>query len=89
MSGQRFSFTVTLRDAAGNVAAGYTGTMHFTSNDGAFFTDLPPDYRFTAADAGSHTFNAILWNAGDKTITATDTAKATLTGTATINVRLV
>jgi hypothetical protein len=89
VSGQRFSFTVTLRDAGGNVAAGYTGTMHFTSNDGAFFTDLPPDYRFTAADAGSHTFDAILWNAGDKTITATDTAKATLTGTATINIRLV
>jgi subtilisin-like proprotein convertase family protein len=72
------SFTVTARDAAGNVATGYRGTVHFTSSDPQ--AALPADYTFTAADAGSHTFNTTLKTAGMQTLTATDTAAAGLTG---------
>ena len=73
------SVTVTARDAFGNIATGYTGTVHFTSSDGQ--AALPADYTFTAADAGVHTFTATLKTAGSQTITATDTVTATITGT--------
>jgi len=73
------SFTVTLKDAYGNVAAGYTGTVHFTSSDAKAV--LPANYTFTSADAGKHTFSATLKTAGTQSITATDTVSASLHGT--------
>jgi hypothetical protein len=72
------SFTVTAKDASGNIVTGYTGTVHFTSNDSQ--AALPANYTFTAADAGVHTFTATLKTAGPRSITATDTVTATLTG---------
>jgi prepilin-type N-terminal cleavage/methylation domain-containing protein len=85
VSGVSQSFTVTAKDSAGNTATGYTGTVHFTSTDGAAV--LPADYTFTAGDNGTHTFNATLKTAGTKSITATDTATGTITGSQTgINV---
>lgn len=62
------------------VATGYTGTVHFTSTDGA--ATLPVDYTFTGADAGTHTFPAgfILRTAGSQIVTVTDVANATITG---------
>jgi subtilisin-like proprotein convertase family protein len=80
-AGQAGSFTVTARDANGNVATGYTGTVHFTSSDQ--LAGLPADYAFTPADAGSHTFNATLKTAGTQSLTVTDTAAGGLTGTET------
>jgi hypothetical protein len=53
---QAYSFTVTAVDAYGNVATGYTGTIHFSSDED--HADLAADYTFTAADAGTHTFVA-------------------------------
>jgi hypothetical protein len=73
------SFTVRLKDPYGNIASGYTGTVHFTSSDGK--ASLPANYAFTAADAGVHTFSATLKKAGTQSITATDTTTASLTGT--------
>ena len=73
------SLTVTLKDAYGNVAGGYTGTVHFTSSDAK--ASLPANYTFTAADAGVHTFSAILKTAGTRSITAKDTVTGSLTGT--------
>jgi hypothetical protein len=73
------TFTVTLKDPYGNVAASYTGTVHFTSSDRQAV--LPADYTFTAADAGVRTFSATLKTAGTQSITARDTTKSTLTGT--------
>ncbi len=70
---------VTLKDAFGNVASAYTGTVHFTSSDAKAV--LPANYTFTAADAGKHTFSATLKTAGTQSITATDTTRASLTGT--------
>lgn len=70
------SFTVTLKDAYGNVATGYTGTVHFTSSDAKAV--LPANYIFTSADAGKHTFSAALKTAGTQSISATDTMNASL-----------
>src|SRR5262249_43323235 len=63
--------TVTLMDPYGNIASGYTGTVHFTSSDAKAV--LPANYTFTAADAGQHTFSVILKTAGTRSITVADT----------------
>ena len=68
-AGGAFNVTVTARDAFGNVATGYTSTVHFTSSDGA--ATLPADYAFIAGDSGVHTFSVTLKTAGSQTITAT------------------
>ena len=73
------SFTVTAWDAYGNRATGYTGTVRFTSSDAKAV--LPGNYTFTAADAGMHTFSAMLKTAGTQSLTATDTANAAIAGT--------
>jgi hypothetical protein len=79
------SFTVTALDPYGNVASGYTGTVHFTSSDSA--AALPADYTFTGSgphatnDNGVHTFSATLNTTGTQSLTATDTATGTITGT--------
>jgi hypothetical protein len=79
-AGQVTAFTVTVLDSLGNVATGYyTGTIHFTSSDPR--AGLPADYTFTAADAGQHTFQVALYTAGTQSLTATDTADGTYTGT--------
>ncbi len=70
------TLTVTLRDAFGNVASGYTGTVAFRSSDP--IAALPANYTFTAADAGVHTFTATLKKAGTQSLTVADTAVPTL-----------
>jgi hypothetical protein len=77
-AGSAFAMTVTALDAYGNVATGYTGTVHFTSTDTQ--PTLPGDYTFTASDVGIHTFAATLKTAGTETVLATDTA-GTVAGT--------
>src|SRR5262249_32107468 len=57
-------------DQFGNVATGYTGTVHFASSDPQAV--LPADYTFTAADDGLHTFTATLKTAGIQSITVVD-----------------
>lgn len=74
-SGVAFNFTVTALDASNNVVTGYTGTVHFTSTDGA--ATLPGNATLTN---GTGTFSATLAMGGNQTITATDTATA-ITGT--------
>ena len=61
-AGAPYAFTVTVVDAFGNMATGYTGTVHFTSSD--LQAVLPVDHTFTAADNGVHTFSATLKTAG-------------------------
>ena len=73
------SITVTAKDAYGNTATRYTGTVGFTSSDGQ--GNLPGAYSFTAADYGRHTFSATLKTAGTQSITATDMAAPAVTGT--------
>jgi sugar lactone lactonase YvrE len=75
-AGSAIPFTVQALDAYGNVATGYTGTVHFTSSDTQ--AGLPADYTFTAGDAGVHQFSVTLKTAGSQSVTATDKAYATL-----------
>jgi hypothetical protein len=84
IAGTQFMITVTALDAFNNVATGYLGAVHFTSSDGA--ATLPPDYTFSSRDRGAHTFNVTLRTVGGQTVTATDKATNSITGTAAINV---
>src|SRR5260370_26180138 len=67
---------VTASDAYGNVASGYSGTVHFTNSDPQ--AALPADARLTN---GTGSFSATLKTAGTPSLKATDTANASLTGT--------
>ncbi len=75
-AGTPSSFTVTALDALDNTATGYTGTVHFTSTDGA--ATLPADSTLTN---GVGTFPVTLRTAGSQTITATDTVTSSISGT--------
>ena len=84
-SGSKFSVTLTVEDAYGNVVTGYTGTVHFSSSDST--ATLPKNYTFTASDAGVHTFTGvILRKKGKQTLTVTDIVNTALTATDTISV---
>jgi hypothetical protein len=88
-AGTSGNFTVTAIDSHGNVAAGYAGTVHFTSSDAA--ATLPSDYTFTGAgtgkDNGSHTFSATLNTVGsNQSITATDAPRSLSASQIHINV---
>jgi hypothetical protein len=85
LAGLSFPVTVTAYDPYGNIATGYRGTVHFTSNDGQ--ATLPADYSFTAADNGAHTFTGvILRTSGSRTVTATDTVTGLINGSTTVAV---
>src|SRR5205823_4918029 len=75
-AGTVFSFTVTAQDQFNNTATGYAGTVHFTSSDGQAV--LPANSPLTN---GTGTFSATLNTPGNQTITATDTATSSITGT--------
>jgi hypothetical protein len=79
-AGSAFTLTLTARDAYGNTATGYTGTVHFKSSDARAV--LPANYTFTSSDAGSHTFSVTLETAGTQSVTASDTITSSITGTA-------
>jgi len=70
--------TVTARDAYGNTAIGYRGTVHFTSTDTKAL--LPANYKFTAANKGVHTFKITLKTRGTQSVRARDTVTSTITG---------
>jgi autotransporter-associated beta strand protein len=75
-AGTAFNVTVTALDQFNNTAAGYAGTVHFTSTDGA--ATLPANSTLAT---GTGTFSATLRTAGGQTITGTDTVTASITGT--------
>jgi hypothetical protein len=77
-AGTTGTLTITALDAAGKVAAGYSGIVHFTSTDAGAI--LAADYTFTAGDAGAHTFPATLVTAGIQSIAVIDTATSAITG---------
>ncbi|HYW41271.1 MAG TPA: hypothetical protein VE959_00355 [Bryobacteraceae bacterium] len=75
-AGTPFNFTVTALDPNNSVVPGYSGTVHFSSTDSTAI--LPGNVTLTS---GTGTFSATL-NAGvSQTITATDTALSSITGT--------
>lgn len=84
-AGISFTVTVAAIDPNGNIATGYTGTVHFTTTNGNSPNGteplLPPDYTFTVSDAGIHVFSGVkLYNKSTATISATDTGNASVSG---------
>jgi uncharacterized protein (TIGR03437 family) len=75
VAGSLFNVTVTALDQYGNVATGYTGTIHFSSTDGN--PTLPGPVTLSS---GSSIFQAVLRTAGTQTITVTDVGNS-LSGT--------
>ncbi|MCW3060670.1 MAG: hypothetical protein JWQ02_2491, partial [Capsulimonas sp.] len=80
-AGSAYNITVTAKDAYGNTATGYAGTVHLTSSDTVAI--LPADATLTN---GVGTFRILFRTAGGQTITATDTVNSAITGTAAITV---
>jgi hypothetical protein len=83
-AGAAVTFTVTAEDSAGNAIPSYTGTVALTGTDAAALVNgspAPGIYTFVPADNGSHHFTIVFATAGAQTITATDQANNTLTGT--------
>ena len=80
-AGGAVSVTVTAFDALNQIVPSYTGTAHFTSSDG--HAVLPANSTLTN---GVKTFNVTMRTSGSQTVTATDTVKASITGTNTITV---
>jgi uncharacterized protein (TIGR03437 family) len=75
VAGTSFNVTITALDQYGNVATGYTGTVHFSSTDGN--PTLPGPVTL---NSGSSIFEAVLRTAGTQTITVTDMGNS-LSGT--------
>jgi ELWxxDGT repeat protein len=75
-AGTPATFTVTAKDAYGNTATGYSGTIHFTSSDSQAV--LPANATLSQ---GIGQFSATLKTAGPQSITATDTLNPTLSDT--------
>jgi hypothetical protein len=86
-AGKPFRVTVQVEDPFGTPLPFYTGTVHFTATGGG--ATLPPDYTFADEDASEHPFEngVTLRTPGEWTITATDTAARTVTGSATVTVK--
>jgi hypothetical protein len=85
-AGTPFDVTVKAVDPFGQTALGYRGIAHFCSTDSQ--AGLPSDYTFTSTDAGMHSFisGVTLKTAGTQSVTATDTATASITGSASVSV---
>jgi hypothetical protein len=85
VTGRPVGVVVVALDAANHPVPGYTGTVHFGSDDTA--ATLPADYTFTANDHGYHFFQVTFATVGSETLTVTDTTIGTLLGTSTVNVQ--
>lgn len=89
-AGTYFTITVTAvtgADYGAVTAYNYAGTAHFTAGAGNY--SLPGDHAYIpASDAGTHVFylQAVFYSTGIRTITATDTVDAAITGSAVVNV---
>jgi hypothetical protein len=81
--GTSFAFDVTAQDDLGNTDVAYAGTVQFTSSDHTSGVTLPAGSTLTA---GRGTFSAKLMQAGPQTITATDAATPTITGSLALSV---
>src|SRR5205823_180396 len=62
--------TVVALDASNHPVFNYTGTVHFSSTDGAAV--LPTDYTFVASDHGYHAFTVTMTTTGPQTISVLD-----------------
>lgn len=74
-AGAAFNFTVTALAASGQTATSYSGTVHFTSTDSQAV--LPANSTLVN---GTGTFSVTLKTVGTQSITAMDTATASISG---------
>ena len=79
-AGSAFSTTVVAKDAYGNTALTYAGTVNLTSGDAQA---VLPSFTYGAGDNGSHVFSTTLKTSGAQTITASDGSS---TGSANVTV---
>ncbi|MBX9584156.1 MAG: Ig-like domain-containing protein [Gemmataceae bacterium] len=91
VAGQAFDATVTARDDMGNVITDYAGVVTFDSPDLQVSPGdgLPLDYKFTPADAGTHTFTGVVLRTvidPSSSITVRDRVRLGASGTAPIAV---
>src|SRR5205085_8447614 len=77
--GSAHAVTVSAIDPFGNVATGYTGTVHLSASDASMV--LPAD---GALVNGVGTFQVTPMTLGSQTITAAAVADATISGTETV-----
>ena len=75
-AGTAVSLAVTAKDAFGNTATGYSGTVHFTTSDASAV--LPANSTLTS---GTGNFSVTFKTAGTQTVTGTDTVTSSITGT--------
>jgi hypothetical protein len=78
-AGTAVSVTVRAVDASGALVTTYTGMVHFTSSDAQ--ATLPADSTLTG---GTGTFSVTFKTTGNQTISAKDTATASIAGTSSI-----
>jgi hypothetical protein len=71
--------TLAAKNADGNLAAGYPGTVHVSSSDST--TTLPANYTFIGSDVGVHPLVSavILPKKGKQSLAVTDTQNSALT----------
>src|SRR5207237_11909 len=91
VAGTGQTLTVTVRDAYGNLASGYTGTVAFSSSDtladlhaanrSAAHAGPPPNNTCPGPHPGAHTFSFALKTAGTQSVPAQDSVDATIAGT--------
>jgi len=74
------SVTVTVRDAFGNPVPEYTGTIHFTNSDPQ--ASSIPDTAFISTDLGVKIVTVQFGTAGQQSLSAGDTARPTIAGSA-------
>ncbi|WP_224369201.1 beta strand repeat-containing protein [Hyalangium versicolor] len=81
-AGQQATLSATAYDAYGNLAVDYGGTVNVTSSDGA------ASFASTATFVGGTlpSFKVTFKSPGPRTVTLTDAARASLIGTAQVNV---
>jgi len=83
-AGYPFSFFLIVVDRYGNRTRSYPGTVHFTTSDTSPGVALPPDQGICCAQVF---LSATLDQAGPQTVTATDTATPSITGTLHVTIR--
>jgi hypothetical protein len=85
-AGAAGSFTVTAKDAYGNVVPTFSGAVQLLDEVGDLVT-LLASYSFTAADHGVHTFSGLALNSlGQQTLQLFDVAQQAFLASMTIDV---
>jgi streptogramin lyase len=84
--GSLYTVTAAVQDAYGNLTPSYAGHVHFAATDPDPRTVLPPDYQFTPADGGTHTFpnGVALFTGGPQTISVADIMTPALHGSLSV-----